>query len=191
MWTVLLSLAVAASAEPVTIPAPPASKAVSKKESPKAMELKSPAFEDGAPIPARHTCSGEDLSPALAWYDVPKAAKSLALVMDDPDAPAGTWVHWVLYDLPVGSKGLIEGLPKKASLPNGARQGLVWGVEKFSRVGYHGPCPPPGKPHRYEFRLYALKEPLDLPAKASKPEVLEAMEGRVLAVARLTGTFKR
>ncbi|MBI4678475.1 MAG: YbhB/YbcL family Raf kinase inhibitor-like protein [Elusimicrobia bacterium] len=155
------------------------------------MELKSPSFENNSTVPKRHTCSGEDVSPPLAWTGAPQGTRSLALIMDDPDAPVGTWVHWVLYDLPAESKGLAEGLPKKETLPDGAKQGLCWGVEDFSRVGYHGPCPPPGKPHRYSFRLYALKEPLGLPPKATKAEVLKAMAGRVLGQAELVGAFKR
>ena len=168
-----------------------ASKAPARKEPSKKMELKIPAFHNNGPIPKKHTCSGEDISPALAWSGVPKGAKALALIMDDPDAPVGTWVHWVLYDLPADLKGLAEGFPRTESFPDGARHGLCWGVEEFSRVGYHGPCPPPGKPHRYDFRLYALKEPLALPPKATKAELLKAMQGRILGEARLIGIFKR
>ena len=155
------------------------------------LELKSGAFAAGAVLPKRHTCDGEDLSPPLSWAGLPKESKSLALIMDDPDAPPGTWVHWVLYDLPPDQAKLSEGLPKKESLANGAKQGLCWGVEDFDRVGYHGPCPPPGKPHRYFFKLYALDKPLGLPPKSTKAQVLKAMEGHVLGKAELVGLYKR
>ncbi|MDE2290871.1 MAG: YbhB/YbcL family Raf kinase inhibitor-like protein [Elusimicrobia bacterium] len=155
------------------------------------MELSSPAFKAGAAIPKRFTCEGEDVSPALSWSGVPAGTKSLAVVMDDPDAPPGTWVHWVLYDLPADAKGLPEGLPKEEALPDGARHGACWGVESFSRVGYYGPCPPPGKTHHYRFRLYALKARLELPPKATKDELLGAMEGNLLGEAKLVGTYQR
>lgn len=155
------------------------------------MKLFSSSFGDRDRIPKRHTCDGEDLSPELAWSDPPPGAKSLALVMDDPDAPGGTWVHWVLYDLPPQAGRLSAGLPKNESLANGARQGACWGVERFDRVGYHGPCPPPGKPHRYVFTLYALDKQLGLAPRASKDDLLKAMSGRVLAQASLTGLYGR
>lgn len=155
------------------------------------MELASASFKHQAFIPKAHSCEGKDLSPQLSWSDVPKATRSLALSMEDPDAPAGTWIHWILYGLSPDVFSLPEGLPKVAALANGARQGLAWGVESFSRVGYHGPCPPPGTPHRYFFRLYALDKILGLEPKASKPELLKAMEGHVLAQAELIGLYKR
>jgi len=155
------------------------------------MELKSTAFDAGAPIPEKHTCDGEDVSPALAWSGVPEGTASFVLIMDDPDAPPGTWVHWVLFNLPAGAATLAEGLPKTETVEGGAVHGTCWGVHEFSRVGYHGPCPPPGKPHRYVFRLYALDTVLDLPPRASKAEVLQAAKGRVLAEAELMGTYGR
>jgi len=155
------------------------------------MELSSPAFEPGGRIPARHTCDGEDLSPPLAWQGLPAGTRRLTVIMDDPDAPPGTWVHWVLYDLPPDAGGLEEGVPKNAALDSGASHGVCWGVSSYSRVGYHGPCPPPGAPHRYSFRLYALDSPLGLPPKASKERVERAMEGHVLAVAELVGLYGR
>ncbi|MBI4224175.1 MAG: YbhB/YbcL family Raf kinase inhibitor-like protein, partial [Deltaproteobacteria bacterium] len=118
-------------------------------------------------------------------------AKSFALIMDDPDAPPGTWVHWIIYDLPAKTASLPEGVAKTAEGPNGSKQGLVWGVESFSRVGYYGPCPPPGKPHRYYFKLYALDAPLNLPAKATKPQVEAKMKGHILGQAALMGTYGR
>ena len=155
------------------------------------MEIKTTAFSPGGPIPKKFTGEGEDLSPALSWTGVPEKTQSLALIMDDPDAPPGTWVHWLLYDLPATSKGLPEGLPKKENLDGGAKQGLCWGVDSFDRVGYFGPLPPPGKPHRYYFKLYALDKALALPPRQTKAQVLKAMEGQILAQAEVMGTYKR
>jgi Raf kinase inhibitor-like YbhB/YbcL family protein len=156
-----------------------------------ALEITSSAFAANSAIPAKHTCDGEDVSPALAWAGVPEGAKSLVMIMDDPDAPPGTWVHWVLYDLPADASGLPEGLPKKEKLENGAAHGLCWGVDSFSRVGYYGPCPPAGSPHRYCFKLYALDAVLGLAPRATKPEVSKAMEGHVLAEGELIGNYQR
>ena len=122
------------------------------------MQLTSTAFGEGKPIPARHTADDRDLSPPLKWAGVPAATKSLVLIMDDPDAPAGTWVHWVLYDLPPTVSELAEDQPKGQYIPGNARQGL----NDFRRLGYGGPSPPPGKAHRYFFKLYALDTALDL-----------------------------
>jgi Raf kinase inhibitor-like YbhB/YbcL family protein len=156
-----------------------------------ALSLTSPSFDEGGMIPKKQTCDGTDLSPALQWSGAPEGTKSFALVMDDPDAPPGTWVHWVIYDVPGDAKGLEEGVPKKETLPNGAKQGSVWGVESFSRVGYFGPCPPPGKPHRYYFKLYALDATLNLPPKATKFDVEKAMKGHILAQTQLMGKYGR
>jgi Raf kinase inhibitor-like YbhB/YbcL family protein len=155
------------------------------------MTLSSPSFSDRGAIPKRHTADGEDCSPELVWSGLPKDAKALALIMDDPDAPGGTWVHWVLYDLPPSAGKLSAALPKNESLANGAHQGACWGVDRFERVGYHGPCPPPGKPHRYVFRLYALSAALGLGPRATKDRALKAMEGKVLAQAELVGMYGR
>lgn len=155
------------------------------------MKLKSTAFEDGGTIPAAHTCDGADASPPLEWSDVPDGTRSLALIMEDPDAPAGTWVHWVLYDLPAGLKKLGANLPKTERLAGGGAHGACWGVEEFSRVGYHGPCPPPGRPHRYLFRLYALDAATDLTPRRTKDELLRAMKGHLLAQAALAGRYGR
>lgn len=156
-----------------------------------AFEITSRAFAAGGAIPVEHTCDGADLSPPLAWTGVPDGVEAYALIMDDPDAPPGTWVHWIVYDLPAGAAGLPEGLPEEEQLADGVRQGLVWGVERFSRVGYHGPCPPPGAPHRYFFKLYALDTALDLAPRATKAQVEQAMAGHVLAQAQLMGTYRR
>ena len=129
------------------------------------MELISNDFKAGEFIPKKFTCEGADVSPQLSWTHVPPKTQSFALIMDDPDAPAGTWVHWVLYNIPGDSLGLQEGTAKEETLANGATHGASWGVDTFSRVGYGGPCPPPGKPHRYFFKVYALDQKLSLPAR--------------------------
>jgi Raf kinase inhibitor-like YbhB/YbcL family protein len=152
-----------------------------------AIELTSPAFADGDSIPERFTCGGADVSPPLAWSGVPEAAERLALICDDPDAPAGTWVHWVLYGLPAGRDSLPEGVPADAVVLDGARQGR----NDFRRLGYGGPCPPPGKPHRYRFKLYALDAELVLEPGATMKELEKAMAGHVLAEGRLVGTYER
>jgi hypothetical protein len=159
----------------------PTTKAVMK------LRLTSTAFADGQPIPRRHTGDDQDLSPALQWSGTPPAAKSLALICDDPDAPMGTWVHWVIYDLPPAAGGLSEGTPKTPELPNGARQG----VNDFKSTGYGGPAPPPGKPHRYFFKLYALDLKPDLKPGLTKPDLLQAMDGHILAEGQLVGTYQR
>jgi Raf kinase inhibitor-like YbhB/YbcL family protein len=151
------------------------------------IRLTSSAFSKGAPIPAKHTCDGQDISPPLKWSNIPPGTKSFALVCDDPDAPVGIWVHWVLYGLPGSATELKEGLPAVETLVNGAKQGL----NDFRRVGYGGPCPPGGSPHRYFFKLYALNAELDLPPKATKKNLLRAMEGHILAEGHLMGTYQR
>jgi len=152
-----------------------------------ALELKSSAFNNGAPIPAKYTCKGEDVSVPLTWSGVPEGAKSIALICDDPDAPSMTWVHWVVYNVPAGAKGFKEEMPKERELPDGTLQGMT----DFRRIGYGGPCPPPGGPHRYYFKLYALNTVLELGPGATKKALLEAMKGHVLEEAQLMGTFKR
>lgn len=151
------------------------------------IQLTSSAFAEGQPIPAKYTCDGADISPPLKWTNVPHGGKSFALICDDPDAPAGTWVHWVLYDLPPAVTELPEGVPTTEAIPNGAKQG----VNDFKRIGYGGPCPPRGGPHRYFFKLYALDAGLQLKARATKKELARAMEGHILAEGQLMGTYKR
>ena len=155
------------------------------------MILISPDFKSGQPIPKDHTGDGKDVSPALLWKEAPKETKSFALIMDDPDAPPGTWVHWILYDLPATERTLPRGVPKTAKGPAGSKHGACWGVDTFDRLGYFGPLPPPGAPHRYFFKLYALGETLGLKPGATKDELLEAMKGHVLAQAELMGTYRR
>ena len=153
--------------------------------------LTSTAFKQGSPIPQIHTCDGKDLSPRLTWSGAPAKTKSFALIMDDPDAPVGLWVHWVLYDIPANLSGLDEGLPKTERVLDSAKHGASWGVDTFSRAGYGGPCPPPGKPHRYSFKLYALDAVLGLPPRETKAALLRAMKGHILAQAELMGTYQR
>lgn len=153
-----------------------------------ALALKSSAFEQGAEIPTRFTCEGEDVSPPLSWSGQPAGTRSFALIVDDPDAPDPaapklTWVHWVLYDLPASSSGLAEA---PTALPSGARVGR----NDWKRQGYGGPCPPIGR-HRYFFRLYALDAPLGDLGSPTKKALLEAMEGHVLARAELVGTYQK
>ena len=151
------------------------------------LTLSSSAFKSGAEIPRRHTCEGADLSPALAWDGAPAGTKGFALIADDPDAPVGIWVHWVVYDLPANTSKLPEGLPTTDTLSGGGKQG----INDFRKTGYGGPCPPPGKPHRYFFKLYALDAPTNLKPRATKADVLRASEGHVLAQAELMGTYER
>lgn len=150
-------------------------------------KLTSHAFQPDAMIPKKFTCDGPDVSPPLAWSDPPDGAKSLSLIVDDPDAPVGTWVHWVLYDLPASFRELPEGVPKEQKLSGGARQGK----NDFQKIGYGGPCPPPGPPHRYFFKLYALDAELNLEPGATKADLERSMKGHVLAQAQLVGRYQR
>ena len=149
--------------------------------------LGSDSFMDGQDIPVRHTCDGPDVSPALAWGEPPPGTKTFALICDDPDAPVGTWVHWVIFNLPAATRVLPESVPKTKDLADGSRQGM----NDFRRIGYGGPCPPPGPAHRYFFRLYALSKMLELPAGATQADVLRAMEGSILATAQCMGRYGR
>lgn len=154
---------------------------------PDPIQLRSPAFRHGDVIPRAHTCEGEDLSPPLSWTGVPLERRSLALVCDDPDAPRGTWVHWVLYNLPGETVELSPGVPAVPELPSGARQGR----NDSGEIGYSGPCPPPGKPHRYFFRLYALDTALNLPPGVNRSDLEAAMAGHILAQATTMGVYQR
>jgi Raf kinase inhibitor-like YbhB/YbcL family protein len=150
-------------------------------------ELTSTAFEEGRPIPVQYTGDGANISPPLKWTDPPRGTRSLALLVQDPDAPRGTFTHWVAFNLPALSRELSEGVTREEVFPNGTAQG----TNDFGRVGYDGPKPPGEERHRYVFTLYALAGPLDLPAAAGKDQFLGALPGRVLAEARLTGTYQR
>ena len=150
------------------------------------IKIKSAAFKHMQPIPPQYTCDGADISPPLSWSNVPPAAKSIALVADDPDAPAGTWVHWVAYGLPPAVDSLPENIPKIDTLSGGGIQGR----NDFHRMGWNGPCPPGGT-HRYFFKVYALDTMLNLPAGKTKQEIEKAMKGHILAKGELAGTYTR
>ena len=150
------------------------------------LELRSPAFSEGSPIPTKHTCDGKDVSPPLSWTGIPAGAKSLALTCDDPDAPSGLWVHWVVFDLPPSAAGLPEGVPTTPEIAGGGRQGK----NDFRKLGWGGPCPPGGT-HRYVFTLHALDATLGLPSGVTRAELLAAMSDHALGQATLTGTYSR
>jgi len=150
------------------------------------VSVSSSAFQEGGMIPAKYTCDGNDVSPPLTWAGIPAGAKSIALIGDDPDAPVGTWVHWVMWNIPPDVHELPENVPPKPELPDGSRQGM----SDFRRPGYGGPCPPSGV-HRYYFKVYALDTMLDLPSSARKGELLKAMKGHVLAEGQLMGKYSR
>lgn len=154
------------------------------------LSLSSPSFASNAEIPVRHTCDGDDVSPPLRWSGLPLGTRSLALIVDDPDAPdpaapQRTWVHWILYNLPATTDGLAEGITA-AQLPAGTREGL----NDWKRTGYGGPCPPVGR-HRYFHKLYALDAVLPDLGRPDKARLLKAIEGHVLARAELIGTYER
>ena len=151
------------------------------------MILTTSTFSAGGPMPKQCTCDGGDRSPSLAWSEIPVDTRSFALICDDPDAPRGTWVHWVLFNLPADAIELSEGVPGTPELPSGARQGVTDG----HTVGYGGPCPPPGAPHRYFFRLYALDCLLNLAPGVERSQLDQAMAGHVLAEATVMGTYRR
>lgn len=157
------------------------------KEGEMALTVSSSAFKEGDRIPAKYTCQGQDVSPPLAWGEPPAGTQSFALIVDDPDAPGGVFTHWVLFNIPPDSRNLPEAVPTQAELASGAKQGK----NDFGRTGYGGPCPPPGRPHRYQFTLYALDQPLGLEGGTSKKQLLSAMEGHILAQGQLTGTYQR
>ena len=152
------------------------------------MRLSSAAFDEGGTLPPRFTCDGDGASPPLAWTDVPDGTQGFALICEDPDAPSGTFTHWLLYKLSAGSRELAEGVPTDAVLPAGARQG----TNRFGDVGYGGACPPPGdREHRYIFKLYALDTDLALEPGARREQLLDSVRDHVLAEAQLTGKYKR
>ncbi len=155
--------------------------------SPEALKIASSAFPPGGAIPKKHTCDGADVSPPLNWTNAPARTESFALIMDDPDAPMGTWVHWVVYDLPGNTHELPEDVPKREEISGGARQGR----NDFPKIGYGGPCPPPGPAHRYFFKLYALDTRLNLKPGANKADVENAMKGHILSEGHLIGRYGR
>jgi Raf kinase inhibitor-like YbhB/YbcL family protein len=163
------------------------------------LKLQSSAFTEDSMIPKTFTCDGSNHSPALSWSGVPDSARSLALICDDPDAPAGTWSHWVAFNLPAGLKGLKEAVPPDETIPKTFMEGPPSGGEDpaakqgkndFGKTGYGGPCPPSGT-HRYFFRLYALSSQIELNSSATRADVLGAIQGRIVAEGRLMGKYKR
>ena len=149
------------------------------------LELSSPVIRDQK-IPQHYTCDGDNVSPPLAWGNVPEQAQSLALIAEDPDAPGGVFTHWLLYNIPPGVKELPEDVRRDETLPNGARQG----INDFGKIGYGGPCPPGGT-HRYYFKLYALDTLLDLKPGATKEQLLDAIQGHLLAETEVMGKYSR
>lgn len=157
-----------------------------QKENKMDFKLTSTAFREGQLIPGQHTCDGVNVSPPLEWSGAPQTAKTFAIICDDPDAPSGTWVHWVLYNLPGDRIGLVENVPTTEKVPGDGLQG----TNDSGKIGYDGPCPPSGT-HHYFFKLYALDAELSLKAGATKAETLKAMEGHILGQAQLMGTYRR
>jgi len=149
-----------------------------------AIELKSSAFSEGGSIPDKYSCNGPNVSPPLKWNTIPQDTKSIAIIVDDPDAPRGDWVHWVVYHLPPSLRDLPERIPKDKILGNGGRQG----TNDFGKIGYDGPCPPSGT-HRYYFRIYALDAEVLTEPGATKAQLLKAMDGHILAEGQLMGRY--
>lgn len=155
----------------------------------KSMEIKitSKSFREGGMIPEKYSCDGDNASPPLAWNSVPEGTKSIALICDDPDAPMRIWIHWILFNLPPNVRELAENVPPQRELKNGTRQG----TNDFRRIGYGGPCPPPGPAHRYYFKLYALDTVVNLGPGTSEFQLVEAMKDHILAEGQLMGKYKR
>ena len=149
--------------------------------------VSSPSIEPGAAIGLDFTCMGRDSSPAISWTGAPAATRSFALIVEDPDAPSGTFIHWVAYNVPAGTTALNAGIAQNSAVPGGGIQG----VNGFGNIGYNGPCPPPGKVHHYHFRVFALDSTLDIAAGAGAALLESAMKGHVVASAELIGTFSR
>jgi Raf kinase inhibitor-like YbhB/YbcL family protein len=177
---------IACSNRPQQAALPQATPAPANQQPKSETKLTSTAFKEGEAIPRGYTCDGANVSPPLEWTGVPKSAKTIAVIVDDPDAPAGTWVHWVLYNLPAAGLGLIENTPQTETLNGGG----VQGKNDFGKIGYGGPCPPSGT-HRYYFKFYALDSELALKPGATKADVEKAMEGHVVGQAQLMGTYRR
>ena len=149
------------------------------------IKLVSRAFTEGQTIPRQYTCNGINISPPLEWTGLPKSAKTIAIIADDPDAPAGTWVHWVIFNLPADTLGMVENVPATEDVAGGGLQGK----NDFQKIGYGGPCPPSGT-HRYFFKIYAVDGELPLKAGATKSEVEKASEGHIVGQAQLMGTYR-
>jgi Raf kinase inhibitor-like YbhB/YbcL family protein len=155
------------------------------------IHIESSAFTGGGTIPRLYTCDGKDVSPPLAWSGVPEAARSLALICEDPDAPRGTWTHWVIFDIPASVKELGEGLPaqERVKVTAGGETALQ-GKNDFGKIGYGGPCPPSGS-HRYFFRIYALDTELALGPGTTRQDLLRSIKGHILAEGELMGRYSR
>ncbi len=167
---------------------PPWAQSQTRGVEPKQIEVKSGAFENEGMIPKVYTCAGKDISPPISWTGAPRETKSIVLIMDDPDAPGGTWTHWVIFNIPPETQSLAENVPRTASLPNGAVHAAnSWGKRK---MGYGGPCPPSGT-HRYYFKIYALDTKLNLPPGAPLKNVQNAMKNHILAQGQLMGRYKK
>jgi Raf kinase inhibitor-like YbhB/YbcL family protein len=175
-----------ATEAPTPTPVPTATEAAPEPKEPSMpFELISTAFEQGEPIPVKYSCDGEDISPSLAWGDPPQGTQSLALIMDDPDAPVGTWDHWIVFNIPADVRELPEGMPAGMKFGDVA---VTFGKNSWGRSDYGGPCPPGGT-HRYFFKLYALDTTLPSDESMDKKQVLAAMDGHILAETELMGTF--
>ncbi len=151
------------------------------------LKVQSPAFANGAAISAQYTCKGANVSPPLHWSGVPKNGQSLALIVNDPDAPSGDYTHWLVYGMAPNVSHLPEDVEKTPEVAGIGRQG----TNDFRNIGYGGPCPPPGRPHRYFFRVYALDTAIELPAGATRRDLEDAIQGHVIAQGELMGTFAR
>jgi Raf kinase inhibitor-like YbhB/YbcL family protein len=151
------------------------------------LALTSPAFASGGAVAADNACTGDDQSPPLRWSNAPQATKSFALIVEDPDAPGGTFIHWVAYNIPAQTTSLPAGVPQTAEIAGGGKNG----INGFDHIGYNGPCPPPGKMHHYHFRLFAVDSMLTPGDKPDAARVTSAMNGHVAATAKLVGTFER
>ena len=184
-FTILSSLALlGCSSGPKPLPPePPAKQSPDRKSE---IKVTSAAFNEGQPIPRQYTCDGVNVSPPLEWSGVPKATKTIAIIADDPDAPSGTWVHWVLYNLPADNIGFVENVPATENLKVGGFQGK----NDFEKIGYGGPCPPSGT-HRYFFKIYAVDSELDLKAGATRAELEKALQGHIVSQGQLMGTYSR
>lgn len=181
-YLVLIGTVVGASSQGQAAPAP-----LTKGATNISFTLTAKAFQHQTAIPVRFTGEGTNVSPALAWSNAPAQTASFVLICDDPDTSAGTWVHWVLYDIPGDMTSLREGIQKEPLVLGTAKQGK----NDANKIGYHGPMPPPGNVHRYFFKLYALNIVTDKPAGLTKAQVLKAMEGHIIGTAEMYGTYKR
>src|SRR6266404_1911823 len=186
MTSAILTLALLTLSGCAKAPQPAASQPAIQKENKMEFKLTSTSFKEGQPIPRQYTCDGVNVSPALEWGGAPRAAKTFAIICDDPDAPSGAGMQWVRYNVPADRIGLVENVPATEKVTGDGLQGTT----DFQKIGYGGPCPPSGT-HHYFFKLYALDGELSLQAGATKAELLKAMEGHIVAQTQLMGTYKR